>query len=261
MKQNSHDPAIAPVVQTDLEATTLSKRFKPEGNRNDARHEELKCLARERLQASSPKQRRNLDRKLMTLMLSAPQSCFWPGQSPYYRQDFRYVEAADIAWEYIERKLKGDVRGGQAYDPDKGNASPLTLWNMRCKGAYKDICQRESQRVRRLGYSPKQNCDFLPQPKMQTPDLQKVCDILETDPTGELSQTWVCRTATAEVTVQEVLLEIYDRASRGEKWTNALLAEHFQIRAGTMKSAWSRKLKPALRKIGDLILEAEITNE
>ncbi|MCC5896410.1 MAG: hypothetical protein JJU32_00645 [Phormidium sp. BM_Day4_Bin.17] len=197
---------------------------------------------------------------MMTLMLSAPPGCFWPGEPPYYRNDPWYVEAADIAWDYIERKFIGDIRGGQAYDPDKGNASPITLWNMRCKGAYKDICQRESQRVRGFGDSPTLNDNLLPQPEAQTPDLQKVCEILETDPTGELSQTWVCRTATAEVTVQEVLLEIYDRASRGEKWTNALLAEHFQIPAGTMNSAWSRKLKPALQKIGDLILDAALTN-
>lgn len=222
-------------------------------------HEELKRLARQLQQASSLKQRPYL-RKMMTLMLSAPPGCFWPGEPPYYRNDPWYVEAADIAWDYIERKFIGDIRGGQAYDPDKGNASPITLWNMRCKGAYKDICQRESQRVRGFGDSPTLNDNLLPQPEAQTPDLQKVCEILETDPTGELSQTWVCRTATAEVTVQEVLLEIYDRASRGEKWTNALLAEHFQIPAGTMNSAWSRKLKPALQKIGDLILDAALTN-
>ncbi|WP_286186537.1 hypothetical protein [Geitlerinema sp. P-1104] len=260
MKQNNKDQAITPVGQTDLDLTTLSKRSKQEGNPHVALHEELKRLGRQLRQASSAKQRRGLHRKIMTVMLSAPQRCYWPGEPPHYRHDPRYIEAADIAWDYIERKLKGEVRG-EAYDPDQGNASPITLWNIRCKGAYKDICKRESQRVRGFGDSQTLNCDLLPQPEAQIPDLEKVRDIMETDPTGELSRTWVCRTATAQVTVQEALLEIYDRASRGEKWTNALLAEHFQVPAGTMNGAWSRKLKPALRNIGDLIAEAALTNQ
>ena len=71
------------------------------------------------------------------------------------------------------------------------------------------------------------------------------------------SHSAVRQTPPPPITAQEALLVIYDRVTCGEKWTNAILAEHFGIPEGVMNSAWTRTLKPICRRMGDRIKDME----
>lgn len=222
-------------------------------------HEELKEIFRQALQEKSPKKRKELQQEGMRKMLTAwasPKNPFWQGYPPQYSKDLLYIDAADIAWDYIERKIYGNVRGGKAYDPDDGGASPITLWNIRCEGVYKD--RLENQRLK-VEYKDRLKNQELIDTKDKDSDihpLELIRQEIENDPTGELRSSSVRKTPPPPITAQEVLLVIYDRTACGEKWTNAILAEHFKIPAGVMNSAWSRTLKPLLKKMGDRIRDS-----
>ncbi|GAB4294493.1 MAG: hypothetical protein Fur0025_31220 [Oscillatoriaceae cyanobacterium] len=230
-------------------------------------HEELKEIFRQAKRATSEKERKRLIRQGMNRMMTAPQSCFWPGMPPQYRDDLLYIEAAEVAWDYIERKIYGNVRGQgtaeeKAYDPDHDKAaSPITLWNMRCEDTYRELLARERKLINPnpRGKNPDKdfNIEDEPQPEREkSPEelIQEVREIIQQDTEGIYRNTFVRQNPPPPITAQEVLLEICDRASRGEKWTLKILAEHFNIdKPGTMNSAWSRTLSPLLREIGNIL--------
>lgn len=156
------------------------------------------------------------------------------------------------------RKIRGDVRGGEAYDPDRENAaSPITLWHKRCQGEYKD---RLKKRHKLIDDNPKTpdpeepfNIDDAPSPAVDIPRLERIRREIENDPTGELKGSFVRQNPPPPITVQDALLVIYDRVSRGEKYTLKLVAKHFKIPPGVVNSAWSRTISPLLQKMGDRI--------
>ena len=219
-------------------------------------HEQLKDIFRRALKAKSAKERKRLRREGMQMMMKAPEDCFWPGERPQYRDDLLYIEAAAVAWDYIERKINGNVRSGEVYDPDIENAaSPITLWNTRCKGEYKD---RLKKRRELINDNPKKpdpekpyNIEYEPQPSVDIPRLERIRREIENDPTGELRSSFVRQNPPPPITVRDALLVIYDRVSRGEKYTLKLIAEHFNIPQGVMNAAWSRTISPLLKKMGD----------
>ena len=219
-------------------------------------HEQLKDIFRRALKAKSAKERKRLRREGMQLMMAAPEDCFWKGEPPQYRDDLLYIEAAEVAWDYIERKIHGNVRGGEVYDPDIENAaSPLTLWNTRCKGEYQDRLNRERQLIDNNPKKPDPdepyNIDNAPPPPVDIPLLEYIRQEIENDPTGELRSSFVRQNPPPPITVQDALLVIYDRVSRGEKYTLKLVAEHFNIPPGVVNAAWSRTISPLLKKMGD----------
>ncbi|MEA5523302.1 MAG: hypothetical protein WAN66_23750 [Limnoraphis robusta] len=218
-------------------------------------HEELKDILRRALKAKSAKERKRLQREGLRKMVAAPEHCFWGGKPPQYRDDILYIEAAAETWDYIERKIYGNIRGGEAYDPEKG--SPITLWNETCKKRYIGRLTRERQLINPTpSKNPDEpfNIDDLPSDAENIPRLELIRREIENDPTGELRSSFVRQNPPPPITAQDAFLVIYDLVSRGEKWTNKILAEHFQIPEGAMNSAWSRTLKPLLKKIGDRIL-------
>ncbi|MBK4732070.1 hypothetical protein JJD41_19660 [Oxynema sp. CENA135] len=223
-------------------------------------HEQLKEIFRQALHTSSPKERKRLRRKGLHLMMQAPKECFWRGYAPLFDNDLLYLEASDKAWEYIERKINGRIRGKataqeKAYDPDKGDASPLTLWNRRCKGIYKDLRQKQKESIHPHPKDPRTgealDINTVEAEPESVPLLERVREELETDPTGVLKTTWVRKTPPPPITAQQVLLKLYDLASCGEKWTLSKLAKAFDLPAGSMNSTWKRKLKPLLEEMGD----------
>lgn len=221
-------------------------------------HEELKDIFRRALKAKSDKERKRLRREGMRKMRAA--KCFWKGEPPQYRDDLIYIEAAAVAWDYIDRKIHGNVRGGEAYDPDRENAaSPITLWNKRCKGEYKDRLKKRRQVIdddpKRPDPEEPFNIDDAPSPTVDIPLLERIRREIETDPTGELKSSFVRKNPPPPITVRDVLLVIYDRVSRGEKYTLKTVAEHFKIPPGVVNAAWSRTIKPLLKKMGDRILK------
>ncbi|MEB3883087.1 hypothetical protein [Lyngbya sp. CCY1209] len=221
-------------------------------------HEELKDIFRRALKAKSAKERKRLRREGIRMMLKAPEKCFWGGEPPQYRDDLRYIEAAAVAWDYIERKIHGDVRGGEAYDPDRENAaSPFTMWNKRCQGEYKDRLKKRRELIDDKPKTPDPekpyNIDDAPSPTVDIPRLERIRREFENDPTGEFRSSFVRQTPPPPITVQEVLLFIYDCVSRGEKYTLKLVAKHFKIPPGVVNSAWSRTISPLLKKMGDRI--------
>jgi hypothetical protein len=221
-------------------------------------HEELKAIFRRALKAKSAEERKRLQREGMQTMMAAPQDCFWKGEPPQYRDDLLYVEAAAVAWDYIDRKINGNVRGGEAYNPDAENAaSPITLWNIRCKGEYKDQLQKHRKFINDNPKSrdPEEpfNIDDEPPQPVDIPRLERIRREIETDPTGELRSSYVRKNPPPPITVKDALLVIYDRTSRSEKWTNKILAEQFNIPEGSMNAAWNRTIKPLLAKMGDRI--------
>lgn len=221
-------------------------------------HEELKDIFRRALKAKSDKERKRLRREGMRKMMAA--KCFWKGEPPQYRDDLLYIEAAAVAWDYIDRKIHGNVRGGEAYDPDRENAaSPITLWNKRCKGEYKDRLKKRRQLINDNPKRPDPeepfNIDDAPSPTVDIPRLERIRREIETDPTGELKSSFVRKNPPPPITVRDVLLVIYDRVSRGEKYTLKTVAEHFKIPPGVVNAAWSRTIKPLLKKMGDRILK------
>lgn len=243
----------------------------------DCPHEELKEIFRQALRAESEEERLRLRRKGIRIMLAAPESCFWPLSAKKSKASLdqeRYIKAWDIAWEYIERKIYGDVRGkgtaeDKAYDPDKGNRSPIDIWNFKCEKEYNNLPKNPKHMTppnpidSRTG-EPLNVDDIsvndLADPTNETPRLELVRQEFETDPSGELKSSFVRKKPPPPITAQAVLLEIYDRTSRGEEWTLKILAEHFGINTNTMNSAWWRTLKPLLRKIGDRLRD-EMKNE
>lgn len=232
----------------------------------DCPHEELKEIFRQAKRAKSEKERKRLIRQGINRMMTAPQSCFWPGMSPQYRDHSLYIEAAEVAWDYIERKIYGNVRGQgtaeeKAYDPDHDKAaSPITLWNMRCEGEYKDRLEKERELIAPppTGNGPDEGSDIyrVPEPgREKSPEelIQEVREIIQQDAEGIYRNTFVRQNPPPPITTQEVLLEICDRASRGEKWTLKILADHFGTPRGTMNAAWAHTLSPLLREISDYI--------
>ena len=229
-------------------------------------HEELKEIFRQALRASG-KKRDRLRREGIRKMVAAPKHCFWPvcqGLSLESLDQERYIKASDIAWDYIERKIYGNIRGNataeeKAYDPDKGNASPLKLWNISCQKEYKNLHKKpqhitpENPIDSRTGEPL--NIEDVAQPEDEPSWLQLILQEIETDPTGDLKKSFVRQTPPPPITAQAALFVIYDRTSRGEKWTNKILAEHFNISPGVMNSAWTRTLKPLLQKMGDRLLQ------
>ncbi|MDT9189399.1 MAG: hypothetical protein P5681_16430 [Limnospira sp. PMC 894.15] len=202
------------------------------------------------------KERKRLRREAMRMMIAAPEHCFWKGEPPQYRDDLIYIEATAAAWDYIDRKIHGNVRGGEVYDPDIDNAaSPFTLWNIRCKWAYQDILKKRRQLIDDHPPTPDPetpyNIENEPQPSVDIPRLQRIRREIENDPTGELRSSFVRQTPPPPITVQDALLFIYDCVSRGEKYTLKLVAEHFKIPPGVVNSAWSRTISPLLKKMGD----------
>ncbi len=231
-------------------------------------HEELKEIFRQAKRATSEKERKRLIRQGMNRMMTAPPQCFWPGMPPQYRDDLIYIEAAAVAWDYIERKIYGNIRGKgtaeeKAYDPDKDNAaSPITLWNIRCEGEYKDRLERERRLIDPNPKSKNPDEDFniddvpQPQPELSSAELiEENRQIIAQDAEGKYRNTFVRQNPPPPITAQEVMLEICDRVSRGEDWTLKILAEHFNVPRGTMNAAWARDLKPLLRGIGNILIE------
>jgi hypothetical protein len=227
---------------------------------NHSIHKELKEIFRQAKREKSAKERLRLLREGIRKMAEAPDKCFWPGVAPQYRDDLLYIEASAYAWDYIERKIYGKVRGKgtaeeKAYDPDKGDGSPIALWNISCKGKYEELRAQQQDLIHPhpKGKDPDQpfNIDDLSGQEDDISVLELIREEFETDPTGELSNSFVRQNPPPPITAQAVLLKIYDLTSRGEKWTNKILAEHFKIKTGTMNSAWSLTLLPLLREIGD----------
>lgn len=222
-------------------------------------HEQLKDIFRRALQAESPQDCQRLRRKGLNIMMNAPKVCFWRGYAPHYENDLLYVEASIDAWNYFERKIYGDIRGSgtaeeKAYDPDKGDASPLTLWNIRCKGAYEDKRQERKDLIQetprdRLGR--RLDAGEMAQADDEPSRLEKVRQEFELDPTGALKTNFVRQTPPPPITVQSVLLRIYDYASCGEKWTLKQLAKEFNVSPGVMNGAWSKTIRPLLDQMGD----------
>ena len=104
-------------------------------------HERLKVLARQFSQTTSLQKRKRYHRLILNIMAEAPNRLYWKPTKG--EDDLLYPQAINTAWDYISRKLTGAVRGGQAYDPDAGNGSLITLWNIRCKGEYVTLKKRE----------------------------------------------------------------------------------------------------------------------
>lgn len=186
------------------------------------------------------------------MMMNAPKECFWRGYPPHYEDDLLYVEASIDAWDYIKRKIHGDIRGSgtaeeKAYDPDKGDASPLTLWNINCKGAYEDKRQERKDLIQETRLEAGEMAQADDEPSR----LEKVRQEFELDPTGVLTTNFVRQTPPPPITVQSVLLCIYDYASCGEKWTLKQLAEEFNVPPGVMNGAWSRTIRPLLAEMGE----------
>ncbi|WP_237766221.1 hypothetical protein [Arthrospira platensis] len=202
-------------------------------------HEEVKDILRRALKAKSARESKRLRREAMRMMMSAPEHCFWKGEPPQYRDDLLYVEAVAVAWDYIERKIHGNVRGGKVYDPDIDNAaSPFTLWDIRCKGEYKNRLQQRRELIDDNPPKPDPetpyNIENEPQPPVDIPRLEGIRREIENDPTGELTSSFVRQTPPPPITVQDALLFIYDRVSKGEKYTLKLVAEHFKIPPGVV---------------------------
>ncbi|BAI89805.1 MULTISPECIES: hypothetical protein [Limnospira] len=219
-------------------------------------HEEVKDILRRALKAKSARESKRLRREAMRMMMAAPEHCFWRGEPPQYRDDLLYVEAVAVAWDYIERKIHGNVRGGKVYDPDIDNAaSPFTLWDIRCKGEYKNRLQQRRELIDDNPPKPDPetpyNIENEPQPSVDIPRLEGIRREIENDPTGELTSSFVRQTPPPPITVQDALLFIYDRVSKGEKYTLKLVAEHFKIPPGVVNGAWSRTISPLLKKMGD----------
>ena len=232
-------------------------------------HEELKGDFRQAFRAKSKKECLRLRQQGLTKMAKAPKNLFWSGVEPLYRHDPLYIEACSKAWEYITKKIYGKLKRGEIYDPDTGNASPITLWNKRCKGEYFDLCEKKQTEQKWIERNPIDsrtgdplNIDDLADPDAKTPLLKlqeqekidpiaKIREIIQQDAEEIYSKTFVRKKPPPAITARAVLLEIVDTTSRGEKWTYDNLAQHFNMPAGTIRSAMKRKLSPMLIKIGE----------
>lgn len=226
-------------------------------------HEELKEIFRQALRAKSEKERKRLRQEGLRKMAAAPEKCFWLGMPPKYRHDPLYIEAAQNAWVDITCKIYGTSKRADIYDPDKGDASPITLWNNRCEWAYLDLLRNQQKEQKLINPNPIDsrtgeplNIDDVADDVAASEDdktswLYQVREIIQQDAEGIYRNSFVRKKPPPPITAQAALLEICDRTSRGEKWTLKILAEHFNVPPGVMNSAWSRTLLPLLREIGD----------
>ena len=223
-------------------------------------HEELKEIFRQALRAKSAKERKRLQRQGFLKMWEAPRECFWLGEPPHYDEDLLYIEAANKALDYIERKIHGNIRGqGTAeekmYDPDKGDGSPITLWNIRCKGEYKDLQKQQPSFVRidaRTGEAF--NIEEVPQEASESEDIvEKVRQIIAEDAEGKYKNSYVRQTPPPPITIQDTMLEICHMTAAGEKWTLAKVAQRFDIPPGVMNGNPRQMIKSFFREIGEMI--------
>lgn len=229
-------------------------------------HEELKEIFRQAKRAESPQERKRLRREGLRRMMAAPAQCFWAGYPPQYRDDLRYLEAANYAWDYIERKIHGKIRGRgtaeeKAYDPDKG-ASPITLWNQSCKGRYEDIRTQQNEWINPNPIDPRTgellNIDDLPQPELEdnlsaSERIYQVRQIVEADAEGKYKNHHVRKTPPPPITIQAAMLAICDITLRGEKWTLKKLAQQFGIPEGTINGKPKKTIGKFFREIGEII--------
>lgn len=215
-------------------------------------HERLKSLARQLCQTTCSQQRKRYRRQLLRLMEAAPRHLYWI--PPQGQQDLLYLQASETAWDYIQRKLRGAVRGGHAYDPDAGNGSLITLWNIRCKGEYLKLKKQQSRwQTSNFSYSRNgerfNRLENQPAPPNPEPSLiQRIRRAIFKDVNGKFRSAWVHKAS--GLTAQMVCLHIVDSVLQGENWTLSSLAAHFQISPGSMNSAWTRTLKPLLQELG-----------
>ncbi|USR91520.1 hypothetical protein NEA10_01960 [Phormidium yuhuli AB48] len=215
-------------------------------------HERLKVLARQFSQTTSLQKRKRYHRLILNIMAEAPNRLYWKPTKG--EDDLLYPQAINTAWDYISRKLTGAVRGGQAYDPDAGNGSLITLWNIRCKGEYVTLKKREKLRMTSDLIDPSTGeplnlLENLAAPPNPEPSLiEQIRQAIVEDVNSKFRSAWVHKAS--GLTAQMVCLHIVDYVLRGENWTLSSLAAHFQISPGSMNSAWTRTLKPLLQELG-----------
>lgn len=225
-------------------------------------HEELKEIFRQALREPNPKKRRQLRLEGIRRTLAAPSELFWKPKPESEMNQLLYEEACFQAWDYLERKVHGEIRGKKraeekAYDPDKGDGSPITLWNKTCEKKYKGLLKIQPQRhVTPIDYKtgkPKDMDDFAVPAKRQSMDelLVKIKTVIEEDCEEVYQTTCVRKNPPPPITAQMVFLEIVKQTINGETWTCKSLAMTFKLPEGVMNSAWSRKLKPLLAKMQD----------
>jgi hypothetical protein len=222
-------------------------------------HEELKEIFRQALRAKSAKERKRLQRQGLLKMWEAPRECFWLGEPPHYDNDLLYIEATYKAWDYIERKIHGDIRGKgtteeKKYDPDKGDASPITLWNKRCKGQYRDLQSKQPPFVSidaRTGEAF--DIEEVAQESSPPDIVEKVRQIIEEDAEGKYQNSYVRQTPPPPITIQDAMLEICRITACGEKWTLEKVARRFDISPGVMKGKPRQTIKLFFREIGEMI--------
>lgn len=225
-------------------------------------HEELKEIFRQALQETDPTKRKQLRLEGIRRTLAAPSELFWKPKPESEMNQVLYEEAYFKAWDYFERKVHGEIRGKKrteekAYDPDKGDGSPITLWNKACKKKYKGLLKTQPQRYStpidyRTG-EPKDMDDFAAPTKRQSIDelLAKIQTVIEEDCEGVYKKTCVRKNPPPPITCQVVLVAIVKHAINGEKWTIDSLAMEFNMPKGTMRSAFETKLKHLLAKMQD----------
>lgn len=227
-------------------------------------HEELKEIFRQALREPNPKKRRQLRLEGIRRTLAAPSELFWKPKPESEMNQLLYEEACFQAWDYLERKVHGEIRGKKraeekAYDPDKGDGSPVTLWNKTCEKKYKGLLKIQPQRhVTPIDYKtgkPKDMDDFAAPSKRQSIDelLVKIQTIIEDDSEGVYQKTYVRKNPPPPITCQAVLLAIVNHAINGEKWTLDSLAMEFNTPKGTMRGAFENKLKSLLSKMQDFL--------
>lgn len=229
-------------------------------------HEELKEIFRQALRAKSKTKRKRLRNEGLRKMVAAPEKCFWGGRPPQYRQDLLYIEAANKAWDYIERKIHGNIRGKgtaeeKAYDPDQGDASPITLWNIRCENEYNDLHQQQQPFIRTNPIDPRTgeplNIDSVPQPDAEEDTIPadeliaQARQMIEADAAGKYQNHYVRQDPPPPITIQAAMLFICDITARGTKWTLAKVARHFNIPPGVMNGRPRQLIKDFFREIGD----------
>ncbi|MCC5899426.1 MAG: hypothetical protein EA395_02620 [Phormidium sp. GEM2.Bin31] len=214
-------------------------------------HEKLKVLARQLSKITSTLEHESYLCFILRVMVEAPSRLYWKPVKG--QQDSLYLQASETAWDYIERKLRGKVLGGKAYDPDAGNGSLITLWNIRCKGEYLTLKKQEKLRMTSnlIDTSTGEPLNLLENlaapPNSDLPMIEQIRQAIVEDVNGKFQGAWVHKAS--RLTAQTVCLHIVDSVLRGENWTLASLAAHFQISQGSMNSAWTRTLKPLLGEL------------
>ena len=227
-------------------------------------HEELKEIFRQALRETDPTKRKQLRLEGIRRTLAAPSDLFWKPKPESEMNQFLYEEAWLGAWDYFERKVHGEIRGKKrteekAYDPDKGDGSPITLWNKACKKKYNGFLKTPPQRqVTPIDYrtgEPKDMDDFAAPTKRQSIDelMLKIQALIEEDCEESFQKTCIRKTPPPPITCHAVLLAIVKHTINGEKWTKSSLAIEFGIPEQTMYSGFKNKLKPLVLKMLDFI--------